>query len=183
MLLWQVCISMQAFTLRSQVDSTSATWFSSDSERQVSQRLAEAAAAGLQMLPQQLGQNQLSWQIIRGAAVAPAAATSAQQNGSPENADSPAASSTAGVSQSCWASNQGLHAIYIVVWCKQAHSAPAACTDRGNMKDGCLQGCQGYAPAYDGAQQKQLRGVLSAVRAVFTEASDPILDRTTGAGG
>lgn len=45
-----------------------------------------------------------------------------------------------------------------------------------------LQGCQGYAPAYTAAQQKQLRGVLSAVRAVFSEASDPILDRTTGTG-
>lgn len=49
-------------------------------------------------------------------------------------------------------------------------------------KTSWLQGCQGYAPAYTVAQQEQLRGVLSAVRAVFTEASDPILDRTTGRG-
>lgn len=88
--------------LRVQVDSSSATWFPSDSERHVSQRLAEAAASGLQMLPEKLGQGQLSWQIIRGAAVHPAAAASAQQNGSLADADSAAPRGTAGVSTVGW---------------------------------------------------------------------------------
>jgi hypothetical protein len=88
--------------LRVQVDSSSATWFPSNGERQVSQRLAEAAASGLQMLPEKLGQGQMSWQIIRGAAVHPAAAARAQQNGSLVDADSAAPSCTAGVRKFGW---------------------------------------------------------------------------------
>lgn len=43
-----------------------------------------------------------------------------------------------------------------------------------------MQGCRGYAPSYTATQQEQLQRVLSAARAVFDEAFEPIFDRTTG---
>lgn len=43
-----------------------------------------------------------------------------------------------------------------------------------------LQGCRGFAPSYSASQQEELQRVLSAVRAVFEEAYDPVIDRTSG---
>lgn len=74
------------------------------------------------MLPHKLGQGQLSWQIIRGAAVTPAAATSVQQNGSPDGDASAVPDSTAGVSRLCWL-RKGPIACYLYVWNIWKHGA------------------------------------------------------------
>lgn len=42
------------------------------------------------------------------------------------------------------------------------------------------EGCRGFAPSYNAAQQGELQRVLSAVRAVFEEAYDPVIDRSSG---
>lgn len=77
-----------------QLESSSAVWFPSDGERQVAQRLASAAAAGLQLTQSVQGHGHMSWQIIRGAAVMP----TVRRNGSPRAPDgssSPRASAAA----------------------------------------------------------------------------------------
>ena len=44
-----------------------------------------------------------------------------------------------------------------------------------------LQGCRGFAPSYTEGQQQELQRVLAAVRFMFEEAFEPIVDYATGA--
>lgn len=57
-----------------QLAGTSAVWFPNAAEQAVSQRLAAMAAAGLQLVHAQPALGALTWQLVRGAAVKPAAA-------------------------------------------------------------------------------------------------------------